>query len=373
LDQVSSIRKDGNNRVIFELSGGNADFNFVASDYHIAIQPSKDGKVDPTDGIGTGGYVLKEFEPGVRFLAERHANFYKSDRAWFDEIEMISIIDPAARQNALATGEVDTIDRIDLKTAHLLARQSGVNLEEVTGTKHYTFPMRTDTAPFDDNNVRLALKYALKRDELVEKVLYGHGTIGNDHPIAPSNQYHASTLPQREYDPDKARFYAEQAGGIKVQLSAADAAFPGAVDAAVLYQEHAAAAGIDIEVVREPNDGYWSNVWMNKPWGACYWGGRPTEDWMFTTAYQGGASWNDTFWKNDRFDELLIMGRAETNRDTRRAIYYEMQQIVSEFGGVVVPMFANYVFATTDKVGHGAMAGNWDMDGAKYFERWWFV
>jgi peptide/nickel transport system substrate-binding protein len=50
-----------------------------------------------------------------------------------------------------------------------------------------------------------------------------------------------------------------------------------------------------------------------------------------------------------------------------------MQQIVSEFGGVVVPMFANYVFATTDKVGHSAMAGNWDMDGAKYFERWWFV
>ncbi|MCS5546027.1 MAG: ABC transporter substrate-binding protein, partial [SAR324 cluster bacterium] len=300
-------------------------------------------------------------------------NYFKSGKAWFDEIEMISIIDPAARQNALATGEVDTIDRIDLKTAHLLARQSGVTIEEVTGTKHYTFPMRTDTAPHNDNNVRLALKYALKRDELVEKVLYGHGTVGNDHPIAPSNQYHASSLPQREYDPDKARFYAEKAGGVKVQLSAADAAFPGAVDAAVLYQEHAAAAGIDIEVIREPNDGYWSNVWMQKAWCACYWGGRPTEDWMFTTAYQGGASWNDTFWKNDRFDELLIQGRAETNRDTRRAIYYEMQQIVSDDGGVVVPMFANYVFATTDKVAHGPMAGNWDMDGGKYFERWWFA
>jgi len=46
--------------------------------------------------------------------------------------------------------------------------------------------MRTDTAPFDDNNVRLALKHALKRDELVEKVLYGHGTVGNDLLIAPS-------------------------------------------------------------------------------------------------------------------------------------------------------------------------------------------
>ena len=70
---------------------------------------------------------------------------------------------------------------------------------------------------------------------------------------------------------------------------------------------------------------------------------------------------------------MLLLGRAETNPDTRRAIYYEMQQIVSDDGGVVVPMFANYVFATTDKVAHGPMAGNWDMDGGKYFERWWFA
>ena len=373
LEQVTSMRKDGNNRVIFELSGGNADFMFVASDYHVAIKPSKDGKIDPTDGVGTGPYTLSEFEPGVRFLGKRNANYFKSDRAWFDEFEMLSIVDPTARTNALATVEVDTIDRVDLKTAHLLARKIGINVEETTGTKHYTFPMRTDTAPFDDNNVRLALKYALKREELVEKVLYGHGTIGNDHPIAPINQFHAATLPQRQYDLDKARFYAKKAGGVKVQLSAADAAFPGAVDAAVLYQEHAAAAGIEIEVIREPNDGYWSNVWMNKPWGACYWGGRPTEDWMFSTAYMGGASWNDTFWQHDRFDELLLLGRAETNQDTRRSIYYEMQQIVSDEGGVVVPMFANYVFASVEKVSHGALAGNWDMDGNKFFERWWFA
>jgi peptide/nickel transport system substrate-binding protein len=28
--------------------------------------------------------------------------------------------------------------------------------------------------------------------------------------------------------------------------------------------ESARSAGLDIEVVREPNDGYWSNVWMKK-------------------------------------------------------------------------------------------------------------
>jgi len=304
----------------------------------------------------------------------RNPNYWKEGRAHFDEVEMLSVIDPAARTNALTTGEVDVMDRVDLKTAHLLAREAGVRVEETTGTKHYTFPMRTDTPPFDDNNVRMALKHALNREEIVEKVLFGHGVVGNDHPIAPSNPFHAATLEQRTYDPDKAKFYADKAGGsIKVQLSAADAAFPGAVDAAVLYRESAAVAGIDIEVVREPNDGYWSNVWMKKPWCACYWGGRPTEDWMFSTAYKGGGSWNDTFWTHERFDQLLIDARAETDQAKRRAMYFEMQQIVRDEGGVVVPMFANYVFAMADKVQHGPLAGNWDMDGDKFIEKWWFA
>ncbi len=66
-------------------------------------------------------------------------------------------------------------------------------------------------------------------------------------------------------------------------------AFGGSVDAALLYQEAAARAGIEIEVVREPNNGYWDNVWLKKPWCMSYWTGRPTEDWMFSQAYSADA------------------------------------------------------------------------------------
>jgi peptide/nickel transport system substrate-binding protein len=40
---------------------------------------------------------------------------------------------------------------------------------------------------------------------------------------------------------------------------------------------------------------------------------------------------------------------------------------------VVIPLFNNYVFAMSTKVDHGPMQGNWDMDGGKFFERWWFA
>ena len=94
---------------------------------------------------------------------------------------------------------------------------------------------------------------------------------------------------------------------------------------------------------------------------------------MFTTAYAADASWNDTFWKNDRFNELLIQARAELDTAKRREMYYEMQQICSDDGGLVLPMFANYVFAMSDKVGTGEkMAANWTLDGLKFADRWWF-
>ena len=50
-----------------------------------------------------------------------------------------------------------------------------------------------------------------------------------------------------------------------------------------------------------------------------------------------------------------------------------MQDLVGNQGGVIIPMFANYVSAKSDKVVHGEMASNWEMDGERWMERWWFA
>ncbi len=111
-----------------------------------------------------------------------------------------------------------------------------------------------------------------------------------------------------------------------------------------------------------------------RPWSAVYWGGRPTEDWMFSTAYSADASWNDTFWKHDRFNQLLLAARAELDEAKRREMYVEMQLIVRDEGVVVVAMFANYVFAMAKKVQHDDnMGADKDLDGTKGMERWWFA
>ncbi len=376
LTQVETFRKDGDDTVIFELSAGNADFPFVCSDYHIAIFPEKDGKLDWQSGHGTGPYRLENFEPGVRARFKRNPNYWKEGRQHVDEVEMLSILDAVARQNAVQTGEVDVIDKVEPKTAHLLENSPKLRLLEVTGTLHYSFPMRANVAPFDNNDLRLAIKYSVDREEMLQKVLSGHGSLGNDHPISPANRYHAAGLPQRGIDIDKAKFHLKKSGlsSVSLDLSASDAAFIGATDAAVLIQESAAKAGIAINVIREPKDGYWSNVWNTKPWCAAYWSGRPTEDWMFSVAYAADAKWNDTVWVNDHFNELLVAARAELDEAKRRTLYEEMQSIVREDGATLIPMFANHIMALRDNVAHAEnVSGTWGLDGGKIAERWWLI
>lgn len=376
VDPIVDLRADGKDTVVFVLADGNADFPYLCTDYHMVIGPAADGKIDWEAAVGTGGYAFVSHDPGVKMELKCNPGYWKADRAHFDEVELLGLNDVAARMNALVTGQVDAIGRADLKTLSLLQRNPDIVIEEVTGTQHYTMPMFTDAPPFDDVNVRLALKYGVDREAMVKTILLGHGVPGNDHPITPANRYYAADLAIRAYDPDKAKYHLKQAGltSLKVDLSAADAAFAGAVDTAVLFKEQVSKAGIDVNVVREPDDGYWTNVWTKKPFVMCYWGGRPTEDWMFSLVYAKDAPWNDTHWSHDRFNQLLAEARSELDEDKRRAMYGEMQAILRDEGGVIVPMYANYVFARSSKVQRGeAISKSWELDGWKCIERWWFA
>ncbi len=377
---IEEMKKMNDHQVQFVLANGNADFPYLLSDYHILMYPADDIQGAIANGIGTGAYKAETLDPGVRMVASRYADSYKGDEVgYFDEIEYIAINDNTARMNALMTGQVDAINRIDFKTEALLKANPAVRIQEVTGNQHYTFPMLTDVEPFNDVNVRRAIKYAINRQEMVDKILLGHGQVGNDTPIGPANPYYAADMEQLEYDPDKAKFYLKEAGldSIDIDLSASNAAFEGAVDAAQLFQASAKAGGININVVQEPADGYWSNVWLKKPFCACYWSGRATEDWMFSTAYEAGVPWNDSQWDEKdsaRFQELLITARAELDPNKRREQYGEMQQILRDDGGVLVPMFANYVQAVSNKIATPETVGNlWQMDNARMAERWWFA
>ena len=344
---VKNVRADGGN-VVIELDGPNADLPYLMTDYHLIIQPGG-GMDQPDAAIGTGPYVLKETEMGVRFIAEKNPDYW-GDLGNADTLEVVVINDNTARVAALRSGQVDIIDRVPPRTAGLVASSPGITVRTTAGPGHYVFIMHCNAAPFDNNDVRMALKYGIKRQEMVDKILFGYGSVGNDTPI--NAAYPLFTQhEQREYDPDKAKFHMQKAGfDGTILLRTSENSFPGAPDAAALFQQSCADAGISVEIKREPNDGYWSEVWNSKPFCTSYWGGRPVQDQMFTTAYLSTADWNDTRFFNETFDQLLIAARGETDTAKRTQIYADMGTILRDEGGLICPMFNDFIDATSDRI-----------------------
>lgn len=329
--------------LVVTLTEGNADLPLILTDYHLIVQPNG-GLDNPAAAIGTGPYKLTNYQAGVRATFEKNADDWRSDRGFVESVELIVMNDTTARIAALSSGQVHFINAIEPKTVSLIERAPTVQVLRTAGKGFYCFLAHCDTKPFDNNDLRLALKYAIDRQAILDRILGGYGTLGNDYPINDSYALAPEGIEQRVYDPEKAAFHFKKSGHDQpILLRTSEAAFAGAVDAAVLYQESAKKAGIQIDVKREPDDGYWTNVWNIQPFCASYWGGRPTQDSRYTTSYVSSAEWNDTRFKREDFDKLLAKARSELDEPKRKEMYKTLALMVRDEGGLILPVFNDYL------------------------------
>jgi len=370
---IAEMEVDGD-MFIVRTTNPSADLPYLLSTYQLVIQPNG-GYDDPNAGIGTNAYRVTVDEPGVRYVFERFPDYWDDTRGHFDGVEMIVINDTTSRMAALQAGQVHIANKVDPKIAQALGSVSGVQIRNVSGRGHYALPMQCITPPFDNEDLRMALKLAINRDEMVEKILYGYGSVGNDFPINGAYPLFDDTIPQRQFDPDEAAHYYERSGhdGSPIVLHIAEAAFPSAIDAAALFKMSANSAGIPLEVKRAPDDGYWADVWNKAPFFGTYWGGRPVQDQMYSVAYVSDADWNETRFFDKDFDAMVLQARAETDPEARKAIYSRMAYAVRDRGGLICPMFNDFVEAIRDEVQGWEANNQWEVMNGLAPHKCWFA
>jgi peptide/nickel transport system substrate-binding protein len=370
LTAVTDVKKLDKYQIQISLAAADADLPYSLTDYHILMVP--DGFKDWANPVGTGAFLLEKFDPGVRIALKRNPDYWKEGSGHLDAAEITVISDSTARFNALKSGQIDIINRVDHKAVGLLEK-SGLKLVRAPGGYHVEAAMQVDKAPYDNPDLRLALKFATNREQILKALFSGYGTIGNDHPIPPTDPFFNSELPVRKHDPEQAKFHFKKAGltDPKILLEVSDAAFNGAVDMGSLMQASAGAAGIPMELKKQPVDGFWDNVWLKDAFVESYWGGRSAATQMLSVAYSAGAPWNETHWKNEKFEKLLADAKSETDEAKRKPYIWEMQKILHEDGGAIIPVFRDWLSADNGKVGGHVPTGGFDMDNGYILEKAW--
>ena len=351
LGQITEIKKDGKHTARFKLEAPNADFPIVLSDTR--VQVTQDGYEDFLHtSPGTGPFKVKEFKAGSTYIFERNDNYWRDDGPWVDEIEFVGIGDITARINALLSGDINVLLYLDPKAVSLIERRDDVKVVAAKAGSFVNVAMMLDRAPTDDNNFRLAMKYAIDREKIVKNVYKGFGHVGNDHPISPIDPFYCDEIPQRPYDPEQANFYIKKAGleNTPIDFYMSDVPGAGAVAASQVYQQSAAAAGIQLNLIQPPADTYWQSVWIQKPICVSGWDGRPVPDLILSIALKGGGSYNETKWENERFDQLLLEARGVTEFNKRKEMYCEMQRMLQDEGGHITMSFIDYLDARRNEV-----------------------
>jgi peptide/nickel transport system substrate-binding protein len=346
--QIIEVSAAGPNEVKITLSAPNADLPVVLGTFHFLI--IKDGTKDFTTAIGTGPYKCKEFSPGVRSIAVRNGEYWKAGKPYLEEIEFIGIPDDSARTNALLSGDVDLVAAISPRSTARIKSTSGFSVFETKSGNYNDLILRQDAEPSRNSDLVMALKYLFDREQLRTTVFQGFAVVANDQPIDPSNRFFDPSVKQRPYDPDKAKFHLNKSGLANTPIPIHAMSGTTALDTALVLQQTAQQIGLNLDVKRMPADGYWSNVWMKHPLTFGNINPRPSADILFTLFFKSDAAWNESGWKNEKFDKLLLEARSETDVARRKQMYGEMQQLVRDECGIGIPVFISFLDAHASKV-----------------------
>jgi len=336
LKSIKEFKKTGPYEMKAIMNSPNSDLPTLMGLFQTKIV--KEGSTG--GGIGTGPYVMDSFQPGVKSVHSRNNNYWR-EGANLDAIEITAITDPVARVNALISGDMQMITQPDPNAFRQIESADNVTLLSTPAAVQLGICILKNSEPGSNDDFVKGMQYIQDRERIVKRVLKGKGSLGNDTPVSFSHgPDFCKELPQRQFDPDKAKFHFKKSGYSSAELFVAPVT-SGIEDTCLTAQANCAKIGFDLKLKKVPTDGYWGAVWMKEPLNVVTWNMRPTANSQMAIQFGPGGNWNDTFWNNDRMGELLRLSLAEINPDKRHAMYCEMQTLIHNGSGMVIPAFSN--------------------------------
>jgi len=342
-----NLKKIDERTVRIPLKLTNAAFPDDLGQYFNAIVPTD---YDPKKPVGTGPFKYQSFSPGQRSVFVKNPNYWQTGRPYADQLTIIDFPDDTARTNALLGGQVEAIN--NLPAAQLASIRGNPNLKVLSSPTGawQPFTMRIDAAPFDDVKVRQAMRLIVDREQMVQQVLSGQGSVANDL-YARYDPMYASDLPQRKQDLEQAKSLLKQAGkeGLTVELVTSPV-FNGIVEAAQVFAEQAKGAGVNVKVRKVDTGTFYGDNYLKWPFAQDFWASRV----YLAQVAQGdlpNSPFNETHWGKGKFESLINQARGTVDEAKRKEILHEAQQMQYEQGGYIIPYFSNIIDAYSAKIG----------------------
>jgi peptide/nickel transport system substrate-binding protein len=283
--------------------------------------------------IGTGPFVVKSWELGVKAELERNENYWGT-KPGLKTLIFRPIPEPTARVAALLNGEVDMIVVVPPDSVQAVKDNPDLTYEQGPSLHYWFIQLNTTAKPFDDVRVRQAVNYAVDKEGLTRDVLQGSATPATQ-PMPAANWSYNPDIVGYPYDPEKAKSLLAEAGygdgfstNMIIPQSGSGMMVP--VQMNEFIQGNLRDVGVEIEIQSFEWVSY-LGIWAQGLNDQVTMGNQSimaSEPYVANfllagtfTPSEGG--WNIGYYSNPEVDKLLTDALATADKEQRKQLYFQ--------------------------------------------------
>jgi peptide/nickel transport system substrate-binding protein len=304
--------------------------------------------------VGSHYYKLDKWAHGENLTLSRNPNAVLG-QAKIDKLITRIIPDNSAQFLELMADNIDSMGLDPIKYSRIIpARpelQQKLALYKELGNSYTYLGFNLKHQPFDDKRVRLAINYAINKQEIIDGVYLGLG-INIASPYKPGTRWNNPSLHPYPYDPEKARALLKEAGfmdsngdGI-LERNGKPFSFEIVTNqnkerekSAVLIQRRLKEVGIDVQIRAIEWASFISRFIKTGDFDVVVLGWSlgldPDQYGIWHSSQQAPGQFNFIGYNNPQVDKLLEQGRMELDPEKRQKIYHEFSKVLLEDSPIV--------------------------------------
>lgn len=308
------------------------------------VHPSFDGDATTLKNPGTGPFTLVKYKPGEGARVEKREGYWQMGEdgqplPYLDAVEFIDLgTDGTPYVAALQGGQIHARGSVGPDTFQALKGDANVKIYPARTAQTRVLRMRVDQPPYDNNDIRSAIKMVQDRAKIGQTAYFGEVDEGQDTHVAPVQPDYAP-IETPKYDPEGAKALLAKNGldSLDVEI-AVGTDWTDVVAYIQTLQQDAKAAGINVIINSMPTSAYW-DLWTEAAVGVTPWTHRPLAVMLLPLAYIADSTgapvpWNESRWVDKEFTELLQKAQGIADSEARQAVMKDLERIQQERGSI---------------------------------------
>ncbi len=339
---IQSVETPDALTVVFHLSEPNAAFPWSLARPAVGIVPAGSGSDFARHPIGSGPFRFVSARQDEEVVFERNAEYFRGatqvQRARFRVVP-----EGVVRALELRKGSADIeLNSLTPDMIPVLAQEHDLAVTEEPGTLFSYISFNCEDPILRLREVRQALIYATDRATIARTLMRGQARVA-DGPLPPNNWAYDITLPAYGYDPAKAEALLTQAGfprrgdpstGVRLKITLKTSTDPLTRLLSEVLQDEWRRVGVELELRPLEFATFYADITRgNFQLYTLRWVGANNDPDFFEYAFGSRkippAGANRGRYRNAQLDELVDRARIEPDRDKRRTIYSQVQQIIA--------------------------------------------